>query len=157
EAASGVGGAEHSENSLRGRGRLVPAWSPSLRMTELKIGKLWPDDVCEGIFRDRPCIAGTGVGTPEFAVVLDALQRAVDDGFEFVIVLHFASLGQAALCLFRTHPGGLAIRLIWLAHLVNFHEEGFDDEFLDAAGLPEDSLRVQIKMEVARFDGTERS
>src|SRR5262252_2390310 len=83
EAASGVGGAEHSENSLRGRGRLVPAWSPSLRMTELKIGKLWPDDVCEGIFRDRPCIAGTGVGTPEFAVVLDALQRAVDDGFEF--------------------------------------------------------------------------
>ena len=88
---------------------------------------------------------------------LDAFQGAVDHGFEFVEVLHFTPLGETLFRFFGAHPGGPAIGLIRLAHLLNFHQESFDHEFLHSARLPENSLGMQIEMKVARLNRAERS
>src|SRR5258708_29938770 len=49
----------------------------------------------------------------------------------------------------------MAQRFIRAAHLLDFHQEGFDDEFLHSSGLPENSLGVDVEMKVPRLDGTE--
>jgi hypothetical protein len=37
-----------------------------------------------------------------------------------------------------------------------FHQEGFDYKFLHAAGLPEDALRMNVEMKVARLNRAQR-
>ncbi len=42
--------------------------------------------------------AASGIGSPKFVVELNALEGAIDNGFQFVRVFYFASLGQAPGC-----------------------------------------------------------
>src|SRR5579864_7451411 len=102
-------------------------------------------------------VAGAGVGSPEFVVVVDTFEGAIDDGFELVKILNFSALGQAALGFGGAHPGGMAVGLVGAAHLVNLHQKSFDHKFLHATGLPEDSLGMYVQMKVARLDGADRA
>ena len=51
----------------------------------------------------------------------------------------------------------MAIAFVGAAHLVDFHQKGFDHEFLHAARLPEHTLGMNVEMEVARLDSAESS
>jgi hypothetical protein len=72
-------------------------------------GGLRPDDFGDGIFGGGAGVAGAGIGSPEFVMELDAFEGAVNDGLEFVGILYFAALGQAALGFCGAEPGGAAI------------------------------------------------
>src|SRR5215471_16642088 len=124
-----------------------------MRMT---INELWPNRFGEG-FAGSYSSPFSGIGSPEFDVELNALQRAINDCFEFVEILHFASLGETFLGFFRSEPRRLSMALVRLAHLMYFHQKCFDHEFLHATGLPENSLGVDVEMEVTRLDGADRS
>src|SRR3984957_18241621 len=101
--------------------------------------------------------AGVVVSSPECAAELHALQGAVDHGFEFASVFHFAAFGQTAFGFFRTEPGGMAHGLIGSAHVLHLHQKCFDYEFLHAARLPEHALGMNVEVKVARLDGARRS
>src|SRR5580693_8728718 len=98
------------------------------------------------------CVAACGVGSPDSAAKVEALEGAVDHGFEFAGVLHFAAFGQAALGFFRAEPRGMAHGLIGPAHLLHFHKKSFDYKFLYAAGLPEHALRMNVEVKMAWLD-----
>src|SRR5580692_12573847 len=95
------------------------------------------------------CVAACGVNSPESAAELHALQGAIDYGFEFASVLHFAAFGQAALGFFWAEPRGMAHGLIGPAHLLHFHKKSFDYKFLYATGLPEHALGMKVEMKMA--------
>src|SRR5438477_1964470 len=97
-------------------------------------------------------VAGARGGSPNVCVEMDAFKGTVDHGIELARIFHFAAFGKAALGFFGTHPTGAAIALIGSTHLENLHQEGLDHEFLHAAGLPEHTLAMQKKMEVAGFN-----
>ena len=61
---------------------------------------------------DALAIARSGIRTPQRAVKLNSLERAVDHGLEFVRVLHFAAFSQTLARIFGTEPGGLAMQFI---------------------------------------------
>src|SRR5580704_18607110 len=86
---------------------------------------------------------------------LDALHGAINDSLEFAEVLHLAPFCQTALGFFGTEPGRTAIRFVRLAHLMDLHQERLYDKFLHATGLPEDALRMNVKMKVSRLDRAE--
>src|SRR5580692_1223445 len=99
--------------------RALPAKTP-LRMTDREVS-LRPDDIRDGIFRGGGTgISRAGIGSPEFVVELDTFESAIDYGFKFVRVFHFAALGQAALGFRRAEPGGMSIPFVGAAHLVDF-------------------------------------
>src|ERR1700733_10791814 len=95
------------------------------------------------------CVAACGVNSPESAAKVEALEGAVDHGFEFASVFHFTALGQAALGFFRAEPRGMAHGLIGPAHLLHFHKKSFDCKFLYATGLPEHALRMNVEVKMA--------
>jgi hypothetical protein len=49
----------------------------------------------------------------------------------------------------------MAIAFVGTAHLVNFHQEGFDHEFLHSAGLPEDAFGMDVEVKVSRLNRAE--
>src|ERR1700688_1681962 len=156
-------GLELSSHKNSGQGRVVSGQKlqplRTLRFTKEYKNKLWPDYRGDRILLGG-CGAGVargGIGAPEFVVELDAFEGAVDHGFELAGIFYFAAFGEAALGFFRAHPRGAAIAFIGAAHLVDFHQEGFDHEFLHAAGLPEHALRMNVEMEMARLDGADGS
>src|SRR5579864_6123517 len=117
---------------------------------------LRPHCLCQRLPR-RYGSPSAGVGSPEFAVKLDALESAVDHRLQFVEILYFTAFGQTSLRFLRSEPGRLAITLIRLAHLMHFHQKCLDHEFLHSSGLPENALRVNVKMEMTRLDGADRT
>src|SRR5579859_5119969 len=128
--------------------------SPNVRTGRRSSCPLRPDCLSDGVFRIGGAdVSGAGIGPPEFVVVVDTYEGAVDNGFEFAEILHFAALGQAALGFSGAHPRGMAVGLVGAAHLVNLHQKSLDHKFLHAAGLPEDSLGMYVQMKVARLDG----
>src|SRR5580692_8748420 len=70
-------------------------------------------------------------------------------------VFNFASFGKDYACFFCIEPGGIAVVFFRLAGLPDFHQEGFDDIFLHASGLPEDAFGMNIDVEVAWLDGSD--
>src|ERR1700691_3187445 len=85
-------------------------------------------------------------GFPQLAVEVNAIEGAIDHGFQFMRVLYFTPFGEALPGSFRAEPGGMTHRLIGPAQFVDFHQESFDYEFLHAAGLPEHALGVNVEM-----------
>src|SRR5579859_1150668 len=109
------------------------------RGTEEKLRPYWRRNWIFGRCR-LTHIARFRIGAPEFAVVLDAIQGTVNDGFEFVEILHFAALGQAPLGFCGAKPRRTPVALVRPSHLMHFHQEGLDHKFLHTAGLPKDAL-----------------
>src|SRR6476646_1985421 len=78
-----------------------------------------PDRSSNRIFGHRPRTAHSGISSPELAVELNPIQCPINHRFQFVEVLHLASLRQALFGFLWREPRRLPIRLIRLAHLVD--------------------------------------
>jgi hypothetical protein len=98
--------------------------------------------------------AGACVLWKECFIGLKTLHCAIDDDLQFLRVLHFSSLGKYSSGFFCAEPGRIAHDFVRGSHLLHFHQERFDHVFLNAVGLPEDSFRVQVEMEMSRLDLT---
>src|SRR6516225_2558211 len=80
------------------------------------------------------------------------LHGAVDNGAEFRGVLRLAPFCQSPARLLDAEPGGVAHGLVRRLGASHFQQEGLHDEFLDAAGLPEDAFGVEVKVKMSRLD-----
>src|SRR4029077_1207001 len=83
---------------------------------------------------------------------LDSLKRAVDDCLQFGGVLDLASLGQNLASFGGREPGRIAHCLPRRARGGDFHQEGFDHEFLYACRLPKHAFGMNVKVEMPGFD-----
>ena len=70
----------------------------------------------------RDCmLMALGMFAPQLAMEMDTLEGAIDHGFQFVGVLHFAAFGQAAAGFAGAEPGGISQRLIGAAQFMDLH------------------------------------
>ena len=76
------------------------------------------------------------------------LQSAVNNSLEFASVFDFPSLGQYYPSPVGVEPGRIAESLIGPTGLLYFHQKCLDYVFLHASALPENTLGVNVNVEV---------
>jgi hypothetical protein len=83
------------------------------------------------------------------------LQSAVNNSLEFASVFDFPSLGQYYPSPVGVEPGRIAESLIGPTGLLYFHQKCLDYVFLHASALPENTLGVNVNVEVTWLDDSD--
>ena len=82
-------------------------------------------------------------------------QSAVNNSLEFASVFDFPSLGQYYPSPVGVEPGRIAESLIGSTDLLYFHKKCLDYVFLHASALPENTLGVNVNVEVTWLDDSD--
>ena len=83
------------------------------------------------------------------------LQSAVNNSLEFASVFDFPSLGQYYPSPVGVEPGRIAESFIGPRGLLYFHQKCLDYVFLHASALPENTLGVNVNVEVTWLDDSD--